>query len=77
MHTSPLKVLVMLTIVIVCELFAWKSFKKTGIIWMSINMYFMLITVFNYQIISLISLFFFFVSLLGMALNLVYRASND
>jgi hypothetical protein len=40
-------------------------------------MYFLLITVFNYQIISLISLFFFFVSLLGMALNLVYRASND
>jgi hypothetical protein len=40
-------------------------------------MYFLLITVLHYQILSLLSLFLSFVSIIGMALNLVYRASND
>ena len=58
-------------------MFSWKSMKKTGMICACVNMYFLLIIVFNYQIFSLVSLFLFFMSLIGMALNLVYRASND
>jgi len=63
--------------IIVCDLFSWKNTKKTGMIFACVNMYFLLITVLHYQILSLLSLFLFFVSIIGMALNLVYRASND
>jgi len=40
-------------------------------------MYFMLITCFKYSVISLTLVFLFFVGLLGMGLNIIYRATND
>ena len=51
--------------------------KKTGIIVASVNMFFMLLVCFGYSLISLALLFLFFVSLVGMGLNIVYRATND
>lgn len=62
---------------IVCEMFSWKDKKKTGLITGAVNMFFMLIVCFDYSVIALAFLFLFFVSLLGMGLNIVYRATND
>ena len=61
----------------VCDLLSWKDMKKTGIIFASVNMFFMLLVCFGYSLISLGLLFLFFVSLVGMGLNIVYRATND
>lgn len=56
---------------------SWKDIKKTGLILVSVNMYFLLITFFKYSMISLTLVFLFFVGLLGMGLNIVYRATSD
>lgn len=56
---------------------SWKDIKKTGLILVSLNMYFLLITFFKYSMISLTLVFLFFVGLLGMGLNIVYRATSD
>jgi hypothetical protein len=55
---------------------SWKDFGKTGAIVGVINMFFMLIYLFDYSILSLCLLFLFFSSLFGMALNLLYRATT-
>ena len=55
----------------------FKEAKKGGMILVTVNMFFILITFFGYSVISLVLLFFFFVSLLGMGLNVIYRATND
>lgn len=51
--------------------------KKTAIIFASVNILFLLVIGFGYSVISLILLFLFFVSLVGIALNLIYRATSD
>ena len=60
-----------------CDLFSWKDRKKTGIILAAANMFFVLVIFFNYSVFALALLFLFFVSLLGMGLNLVYRATSN
>lgn len=55
----------------------WKDTKKTGLIVAVINMFFMLIFQFNYSVLSLTFLFLFFSGLLGMALNLLYKATTN
>ena len=59
------------------DLFTWKDKKKTGIILATINMFFILIFQFSYSVLSLSLLFLFFSGLLGMALNLLYRATTN
>ena len=76
--TFPPKVIVCSLIrSLVCEMISWKDKKKTGLITGAVNMFFMLIVCFGYSVIALGFLFLFFVSLLGMGLNIVYRATND
>ena len=67
----------MLLQVLVLDLLTWKDRKKTGLIAAIINMFFMLIFKFNYSVLSLSLLFLFFSGLLGMALNLLYRATTN
>lgn len=63
--------------ILVLDLFTWKDKKKTGVILATVNMFFILIFQLNYSILSLSLLFLFFSGLLGMALNLLYRATTN
>jgi hypothetical protein len=67
----------MLKFITVLDLFTWKDKKKTGVILATVNMFFILILQFSYSVLSLTLLFLFFSGLLGMALNLLYRATTN
>ena len=51
------------------DLVLWKKPAKTGKILGIINLFFILMVVYNYSLLSLILLFVFFISIAGMALN--------
>ena len=60
-----------------CALLTWQDPKKTLLILASTNMYFLLLTFFRYSLLSLTLTFLFFLGLLGMGLNIIYRATTD
>ena len=60
-----------------CGLLTWQDPKKTALILASTNMYFLLLTFFRYSLLSLTLTFLFFLGLLGMGLNIIYRATTD
>jgi hypothetical protein len=55
----------------------WKSTALSGKIVGVVNLFFLLMIVFNYSLISLVLLFVFFIALAGMALNLIYLSSRE
>ncbi len=60
------------TILSVCDLVKGTDKKKTFMLIGVINTLFLLLSLFNYSLISLIFLFLFFISVGGTAINLLY-----
>lgn len=62
---------------IVCGLVSGANKKKTFALIGVLNILFILLIVFQYSLISLVFLFLFFISIVGTALNLVYKVTSD
>lgn len=59
------------------DLLSWTRPASTAPLFITLNLFFLLVTWFNFGIISLLFLFIFTLFLLGISLNLLYKASND
>jgi hypothetical protein len=62
---------------IVVNMLLWKNPAQSGKIVGVLNLFFLLMIVYNYSLLSLLLLFVFFIALAGMALNLIYLSSRE
>ena len=62
---------------LVCSLIKGDNKKTTFALIGLVNLLFILLIVFKFSLISLIFMFLFFISIVGTALNLLYKATSD
>jgi len=55
----------------------WHDQKKSGFLLASTNMFFALVVVYQYSVVSLLLLFAVFVCSVGMCMNFLYKATYD
>ena len=61
----------------VSNLLSWHKPQSTAKLVLIVNLFFLLMIVFGYSLLSLLLLFVFFLALAGMALNLIYLSSRE